>query len=207
MKKMILLGLLILFIPVILHGQDKVEAPVWNVGDKWDFGKTTMVVVGADESNYTVRFSSPSGDSTFIYDKSSLNRLYSVQGDRRVEYKGWHKSLLNFPLNSGKSWKDKFAASPLWGRTPADMQKERIYLETFSVLGWEDIEVKAGKFKALKLEYKQEGTQELRGRTREGKAWFWYSPDVKYLVKCEYGKTDYWVGFVSWELTSFELKK
>jgi len=205
MKKMILLGLFVLFIPVILHGQDKVEAPVWNVGDKWDFGKSTMAVVSTDESNYTVRFSSPSGDSTFIYDKSSLNRLYSVQGDRRVEYKGRQKRLLNFPLHSGKSWKDKFISSTRREGTAA--ATERQYFETFSVFGWEDVEVRAGKFRALKLEYKVEMAERVPNWPNEGKALFWYSPDVKYLVKCEYGKTNFWVGFYGWELTSFELKK
>jgi len=35
MKKMILVSLLVLFIPIILYGQDKIEAPIWSVGDRW----------------------------------------------------------------------------------------------------------------------------------------------------------------------------
>ena len=65
------------------------------------------------------------------------------------------------------------------------------YHETFRVLGWEEVEVRAGKFKAIKLEYKIELS--LRGTMgwfsgTESKAWYWYSPEVKNFVKCQYEK-------------------
>jgi len=60
---------------------------------------------------------------------------------------------------------------------------------------------------ALKLEYKQEMAGQAGGRPKEGKAWYWYSPDVKYIVKCQYKKTDYWNALYDWELISFELKR
>ena len=69
-------------------------------------------------------------------------------------------------------------------------------------MGWEDVEVKAGKFKTVKLEYKQEVM--AGGRTLfEVSAWYWYSPDVKYLVKWEGAKRFQF----RWELVSFDLKK
>ena len=65
------------------------------------------------------------------------------------------------------------------------------YQETFRVLGWEEVEVRAGKFKAIKLEYKIETS--WRGNMGwipggESKAWYWYSPEVKNFVKCQYEK-------------------
>jgi hypothetical protein len=66
------------------------------------------------------------------------------------------------------------------------------------------VEVRAGKFKALKLEYKQE----ILGRPNaQGKAWYWYSPEVKYFLRCQYEATRFWTGIYDWELTSFDLKK
>ena len=44
-------------------------------------------------------------------------------------------------------------------------------------------------------------------RPKEGKVWYWYSPDVKYIVKCQYEKTDYWDTINDWEVTSFKLKQ
>jgi len=197
MKKIILLSFLLLFIPVIVNGQDKVEVPVWNVGDKWTLtGDVTVTVANADETSYAVKYVTPAGGFILIIDKSSLNRLYAADGDTRKPYEGRNKKLFNFPLEIGKSWEDKYKT----GRTE--------YRETFTPLGWEDITVQAGKFKAVKLEYKQAKGEEKPGRKpKEGKVWYWYSPDVKYMVKCQYEKARFWDETYDWELTSFQLKK
>jgi hypothetical protein len=197
MKKMILLSFLVLFIPAIVYGQDKVVAPVWNIGDKWVLGESvTIVVANADESSYAVKYLTAGGESILIFEKSSLNRLYSMEKDRRIPYEGRNKRLFNFPLEISKSWKDRF--------TTKGTLKEYTYSETFTVLGWEDVVVQTGKFKTLKIEYKQARTDEP---AKEGKLWYWYSPDVKYMVKCQYEKSDYWDASYDWELISFELKK
>jgi hypothetical protein len=197
MKKMILLSFLVLFIPAIVCGQDKVQAPVWNIGDKWTIaGDVTIMVVNADESSYAVKYLTAGGESILIFEKSSVNRLYVMDKDKRIPYEGRNKRLFNFPLDIGKTWKDKYMTK--------GALKEYTYLETFTVLGWEDIQVQAGKFKTVKIEYKQANADEP---AKEGKLWYWYSPDVKYMVKCQYGKGDYWDASYDWELTSFELKK
>jgi hypothetical protein len=72
-------------------------------------------------------------------------------------------------------------------------------------LGWEDIQIQAGKFRAVKLEYKSEMPGQAAGRPKEGKAWYWYSPDVKYMLKCQYDRTEYWDAIYDWELTSIKL--
>lgn len=200
MKKMSFLVLIILFFPIVLFAQEKIEAPIWNIEDNWHFkGKATLMVVNADESSYTVK----SGTYIYIYEKSSLNILYSMEGDRRIKYKEGRKRLLNFPLDIGKSWKDRFVSRATYGTTLGS--RENIYNETYTVLGWEDIMVEAGKFRAIKLEYKQEGIGESRSWV--GKGWYWYSPDAKYLVQCQYENSPVWIGVYGWELTSFRLKK
>ena len=202
MKKMIALAFLALFIPVMVYGQDKVETPVWNAGDKWTISDELVVtVVNADQEGYTVTYSTSRGEVTFLCDKSSLNRLYYMGNDKRIKYEGRNKRLFNFPLNIGKTWKDQYVTKS------AAAPQEVTYLETFTVLGWEEVAVRAGKFKALKLEYKQEMVGQTGDRPKEGKAWYWYSPDVKYIVKCQYEKTDYWDALYDWELISFELKR
>jgi hypothetical protein len=198
MKKILIsLSFFVLFIPAIVCAQNKVEAPVWNMGDKWSLtGDVTITVVNADEKTYAVKYSTAGGESILISEKSSLNRLYSMDKDKRTPYEGRNKRLFNFPLEIGKSWNDNF--------TTKGALKQYTYLETFTVLGWEDIVVQAGKFRTLKIEYKQGRDDEP---TKEGKLWYWYSPDVKYMVKCQYEKSGYWDTLYDWELTSFELKK
>lgn len=203
MKKLILLSFLVAFIPAIVYGQDKVEAPIWNIGDKWNLGaEVTITVVSADENSYSVRYLVTGGDSILVYEKSSLNRLYSVEKGKRMKYDGRNRRLLNFPLEIGKSWQDKFTVKP----TTLGAQ-ETTYLETFTPLGWEDIEIPAGKFKAVKVEYKQEKVGGAASQPKEGKVLYWYSPDVKYMLKCQYVKSDYWDAAYDWELASFRVKK
>jgi len=200
MKRMILLSFLVLFISGIVYGQDKIEAPVWKIGDKWSLiGDVTITVVNADESSYAVKYLTSGGESILICEKSSFNRLYAMDKDKRIPYEGRNKRLFNFPLNIGKSWKDKYIV-----KQATLASKEYTYLETFTVLRWEDVVIQAGKFKAVKIEYKQARGDEP---TKEGKLWYWYSPDVKYMVKCQYEKSSYWDETYDWELTSFELKK
>lgn len=202
MKKTILLSLLVLCVPVILYAQGKVEAPVWNVGDKWMIADDLLVtVVNAAQEGYTVKYETSRGDLTFICDKTTLNRLYYMDRDRRMKFEGRNKRLFNFPLEIGKSWKDQYTT-----KSTALGAQEMTYLETFTVIGWEEIAVEAGKFKALKLEYKHETVGQTPGRPKEGKAWYWYSPDVKYMVKYQCEKSDYWEKVYDWELTSFKLK-
>jgi hypothetical protein len=122
--------------------------------------------------------------------------------DKRIKYEGRNKRLFNFPLEIGKSWTDKFTIkSGTFGA------KEFTVIETFTPLGWEDIQIQAGKFRAVKLEYKSEMVGKAADRSKEGKAWYWYSPDVKYMLKCQYDRTDYWDAIYDWELTSIKLIK
>jgi hypothetical protein len=197
MKKIICLSLFILFIPAILYAQDKVAAPVWNVGDKWTLtGDVTVTVMNADESSYAVKYLMSGGGVVLIFEKTSLNRLFAADGETRKPYEGRNKKLFNFPLEIGKSWVDKYKE----GRTE--------YTETFTPVGWEEVAVQAGKFKALKIEYKQTKGEAKEGRKpREGRVWYWYSPDVKYMVKCQWEKARFWDETFDWELASFEIKK
>jgi hypothetical protein len=184
MKRMILVSVLVLLIPVIVYSQDKIEAPVWNVGDKWTFtAHPTMVVVKADDSTYTVKSVTSKEENVYIYDKASLNILYSLEGDKRIPYKRMNLSRGNIRL-----------------------PQEYTFIESRTVLGWEDVEVRAGKFKALKMEVKHERLEDIKGQPKEGRLWVWYSPEVKNLIKCQMA-TVFWTGYYDWQLSTFQLRK
>jgi hypothetical protein len=203
MKKLILLSFLVLFIPAIVYGQDKVEAPLWKVGDRWNLTDDVIIsIASADEKSYAVKYATGGGEAVLVYDKSSLNRLYIMDKDKRINYEGRNKRLFNFPLEIGKSWTDKFII-----KSGTFKAQEFTVIETFTPLGWEDIQIQAGKFRAVKIEYKSEMPEQAAGRPKEGKAWYWYSPDVKYMLKCQYDRTDYWDAIYDWELTSIKLIK
>jgi len=210
MKKMVFLGWLIVFLPAMVFAQEKIEAPIWNVGDKWVFDREgPMEVIGGDVQWYSVKFSEgifpKDASGIAVFERSTLNVKYLLGKDKRKDYRGFRKKILNFPLTLGKQWKDLFERNelgPIGGIGRAE------YQETFRSLGWEEVEVRAGKFKAIKLEYKFVRSFGF-GSGAENKAWYWYSPEAKNLVKCQYEK-----GYIEgsderrdWKLVSYELKK
>ncbi len=74
-------------------------------------------------------------------------------------------------------------------------------------MGWEEVEVQGGKFKTVRLEYKIKNiTPGGFWYGAESSIRYWFSPDAKYFVKCEYDKQNY-PGVQDWELTSFRSKK
>jgi len=213
MKKMIFLGWLIVFIPVLVFAQEKIEAPIWNVGDKWVFDREgPMEVIGCDAQCYSVKFSGgiffKDASGIAVFERSTLNVKNILEKDRPKEYRDIRKKILNFPLTLGKQWKDLYQGVHFGTASTNEAE----FRETFRVLGWEDIGVRAGKFKAIKLEYKNE--KSIRAGIGwipmgESKAWYWYSPEVKNFVKCQYEK-GYMEGLDErrdWELVSYELKK
>src|SRR5512139_331156 len=112
MKKIAFWGLLVVFLPAMISAQEKIEAPVWNVGDRWNFtGDGSIEVIQADQSRYILKFSEKicsfeSQDcSKILFDKSTRNRIHIVEGDKRKKYTMGLKKNLDFPLRNGKKWK------------------------------------------------------------------------------------------------------
>lgn len=205
MKRIFLLGLLVLFYASMVCAQDKVEAPVWNVGDKWVFSAgSSTEVIRIDENSFVIKtLSSDNIENIFIHDKTTLNRTHRMEGEKRRRYEGHWNKALNFPLAIGKVWENSFKSRAAGTTIGA---QENLYFEKFKVLGFEDVKVQAGTFKAVKIEYRQEGFSPSGGM-RVGKAWYWYAPEVKYVVKWEYESNPVWLRFRDWELASFDLKK
>jgi len=212
MKKIAFLGLLIVFLPALIFAQEKIEAPVWSVGDKWTFtGDGSIEVIKADQSGYILKFSDRNcvferqGCNTILFEKPTRNRIHVVEGDKRKKYRVGLRKILDFPLGGGKQWKSAYSATIRGAIQMIDVD----YSENYKVLGWEDTEVRAGKFKALKVEYTRACTNPLGMKLEEIKHLYWYSPDAKYFVKCQYDKG--WMKaekeIFNWELASFQLKK
>ncbi len=215
MKKMLFFGLSIMLLPAMVFAQEKVEGPVWNAGDKWIFtGGGSVEVVKADQSGYTVKFSEgkcvfeKQGFDAILFEKATFNRIYSVKGDNRKKYIMGLSKILDFPLSIGKQGKTGYSSADPGLAHPISYDFSEIY----KGLGWEDITIQAGKFKAFRVEYRRKAISSSGQWANVGEEivnQYWYSPDVKYFVKCQYDKD--WMkdkkGIFNWELTSFQLKK
>ena len=219
---MVFLGWLVMFLPAMVWGQEKVGAPVWSGGDKWVFtGDGTIEVMQVDQNGYVMNFSSGicvlerQGFNKIIFNKSNLQRSYSLEGEKRRNYSMGLKNIFNFPFSPGKQWKDAYSAQPIITKGYKTSQgiPTLDYYENIKITGWEDIGVNAGKFRALKIEFinghKEFTMGQFPGPASEDKGYYWYSPDAKYFVKRQYDKalTDGRKEIFNWELTSFQLKK
>jgi hypothetical protein len=189
MKKAILLGCLVLFFAPTVWAQEKIEAPVWNVGDKWTYksrtGDTwTNQVLEIKEDLYILK---PGGSRSLNgYDKKSMNvKSIIEESGRAVESDSSIRKLFDFPMSVGKKWSDVTSAYPATGET---RQGKIIFDHDFKVEGMEEISVPAGKFKAYKIHYNQTS----RNSKRSGWVYFWYSPEIKNWIKREADKGPYW---------------
>jgi hypothetical protein len=206
MKKMLILTCLFLFLIPLVWAQEKVEAPVWNVGDKWTYKSTsggtwTTEVVDAKEDLYIVR--TEGVQDLNGYDKKTMNVTYLIeQSGRKVKATSSFKKLFDFPLLVGKKWTDRTYGKPAGGTL------EVTYINDFRIEGIEQVTTPAGTFKAYIIHFKQTNMAVTSG-TREGWIRYWYSPDVKTWIKREVEKSSFWAS-VRWlqdaELTSFSLK-
>lgn len=203
MKKMMILGCFILFLAPMAWAQEKCEAPIWNIGDKWTYKSITggtwkNEVVDIKEDLYIVK-TGGARDLT-AYDKKTMNLKYLIEeSGRRVKSTGTMRKLFDFPIFVGKKWTDTTTAIPLRGSI------EVTYVNDFKIEGIEEITTPAGVFKAYKIHYKQ--TNMVRGNN--GWARFWYSPEGKTWIKREFEKSSFWVGATyaqDTELISYELK-
>ena len=199
--------LCLVFILVLWVGaawtQEKVEAPVWNIGDQWTFkrvdGQTFFQeVVDVKEDLFIVKVGGERDLSA--YDKKTLNIKYIIEeSGRQLKSTSNRRRLFDFPISVGKKWVDTTTAVPVGGRT------EVTYVNEFKIEGVEEVTTPAGTFKAYKIYYNQKNM--ASGNT--GWVLYWYASDAKMWVKREAEKTDLWVR-VGWaqnaELVSYRIK-
>jgi DUF3108-like len=208
MKKMILLSFLVLSIPVILYGQDKVEAPVWNVGDNWTWKRVDGAtlyseVVDVKEDLYLLKMGKD--PDLYGYDKKTMNVKFLIKEGGRQEKAGFAwRSVLDFPMFVGKKWENNTYGKAARAGLRPGTASEITYINEFNVEGVEDITTPAGTFKCYKIRLKQTNmSAHLSGWVH-----YWYSPDVKIWIKRERENTAYWSS--AWnekaDLISYKLK-
>jgi hypothetical protein len=213
--KTIVLGVVAAVLSLSAFAQS-VDAPVIAAGDTWTYRNTHEVAPAGwtqthDElkvsraTSSTIYYSLKQTDSTQpakeLYSSLDWARVRNLSGKETVVNKP-----LSFPLSAGKSWEVQFTE-----QHPNKAHKYEQSTNKYTVVGYEPIEVPAGKFNALKIEVEgkwvaekepsqsvvqgtetsQSGTSmvtEVKKTTAEmtsGRIYkaFWYVPEVKRWVK------------------------
>ena len=207
---------LAVFFAVLLCAQaiagddDPVRRPYVEVGDCWSYR--------ADKMNYR----EPIGDYeecvTFVdFDKDvilavatlkkdgrEIDTSYSMEWEELIDIEGAIYSRTSsrahrFPLSVGDEWTEQLEfrralLGPVQGKT------------TFRIkaVGWEDVSVPAGRFRALKLEASGRGERYDVSSEFSVSVTAWYAPEVSRYIKNLFKTSG---GIRGYELTGYRLNK
>jgi hypothetical protein len=192
------------------------NAPIIKAGDTWTYrtttekgasgwnqtrDETTVSRVTSSTIYYTVKASGSTQSPKELFAGPDWSRARDIDGKETVVNRP-----LAFPLTTGKAWEVRYTE-----QHPNKTFRSEEWLNKYSVVGFENIEVPAGKFNALKIEAEGRWTAELEptqtvvqgaqsnadgtsmvtqtqkttGRTVSGRTYkaFWYVPEVRRWVK------------------------
>jgi hypothetical protein len=185
--------------------QEKIDAPIWNVGDRWTYqtadGKRfTNSVVKVDDEFFVVRM----GGSPYlqVFDRKTMTIKKWIDSSG-TEASPNVMNIYDFPLFVRKKWGGRIHTSGM------GVVGEAGWEYSFRVEDIEGTNTIAGSFKAYRLYAK---VVNLASGARGGRsAWikFWYSPEAKVWIKREVEKSTFWQGtrYNDTELVSYELKR
>jgi uncharacterized caspase-like protein len=132
---------------------------------------------------------------------ASGNRLSAPQGSGQVTFDP-AEILFRFPLVAGATWSGKTRER---GASAASVETE------VTVVGWEDLKVTAGSFKAVKIaqiQYRNDESFPGQGRSKRVST-FWYVPAVRNIARMEaleVNERGIAVYDQAWELDYFDLQ-
>ena len=171
-----------------------VERPEFVIGDRWVFRQIDLYsnvelnkwenkVDGLHEDG--VRFSSVTlahKDASKVgksFKATASRSTLTFLNSRIVEGK---EVSFDFPLEVGKTWKFDYKVRRDDGSGFTTLSVDA------KVDGWEEVEVPAGKFKALKVTHSSAYSTVTGGQTFNGQMvkTSWYSPEARRVVKQDY---------------------
>ena len=197
--------------PCRAAGEQCLERPDFKVGDRWVF-KTTNVYNNEELSKFEQKITEI-GDDEIKIDQTTISSKNEANVGRVVKRKADRSTwtfpnsrifdgkfvALAFPLEVGKTWTNEYK----WKRSDSGTT----YFDSpVKVEGWEEVQVPAGKFRALKVVHSgyyssQTTSSSWKGRTAET---MWYSPEIRKFVK--YLFDDQGGDKVLYELIEYEVK-
>ena len=164
-----------------------VEKPDVKVGEWWRYRATSYPTNVPKVSNYRVRVAFVGPGEILTVGGDDKESVWTAEwsplsfGGSGVAYDK-PRRLINFPLKVGSSHSVAYEVVAARGSGRSR------YQDTVKVIGWEDVVVPAGSFRALKLEVAgtyQRVDVRAGGWTRQE---IWYVPQVKRWVKWTYGE-------------------
>ncbi len=211
------LALLVSSLSVVAHAQVPVAAPQLAAGDQWVYDRYGFTDRPSDRVEVVV----DKVDSIAGFYRETLTVLEALGPDARP--KGQQQlqrrtvatlttptdkvisgsfTLIEFPIEPGKTWQ---YAMTFTGAQGYDL----VLRGTAKVAGWEDVQVPAGKFRALKIEHDSNLRGERGPFTANRKILVWYVPELKRWARYDFTQTSNRADSQNrfrFELVSFQVK-
>lgn len=202
------LALLLAVLPIVSTGQsgDRVVRPEIRIGDSWTYRSTNAPAPGAHEYENRVSFV----DDKLILivatrkgDGKEFDSSYTLEWNAVTVFTGRmyrpNNGIFRFPLRVGDEYDYRFDLVQPRSTTVVNLTAGKA-----KVTGWEEIEVPAGKFRALKLEMQSETKSPDGSNFYRQNGVFWYVPEVRRWVKYQFVFPNITVGE---ELLRFKLNE
>lgn len=185
----VLLALLLFTVPILSAGQSDapVRRPEIRVGDSWTYRSTNLLAPGTHVQSTRVTFvtdklilvvSALKSDGR-EYDSSYTSEWNTVTYVARNLYRP-HSGLFRFPLRIGEKREVKYELL-----LPQSTTVESTSTGTITVVGWETVEVPAGRFRAIKIEMDSTVQPANNSASFSRRLTSWYVPDVRRWVKLQ----------------------
>jgi hypothetical protein len=186
--KRVFVALFLAALPGLVAAQSdaRVVRPEIRVGDSWTYRGTNLLGPGTQEHVSRVSYVDDKVIllvSTRKSDSKEFDSSWTSEWNAVTSYSGRmfrpHAGLFRFPLLIG----DKYEVKAEW-LEPRTKVIEGALTGTVTVVGWEPVEVPAGKFRAMKLET-EFVIRSLDGRAPQFRGAYWYVPDVRRWVRLQ----------------------
>ena len=203
-----LLALLLAAIPILSVGQSdaRIVKPEIRVGHSWTYRSTNVLGPGVQDHETRVSFADDKVIlvvSTRKSDGKEFDSSWTSDWNAVTSHSGRmyrpHSGFYQFPLRVGDKYSIKFEFLRPRGNNVIE-----ISTGTATVVGWETVEVPAGKFRAMKVEMKGtfqpfDGSRDYPVHSAQ-----WYVPDVRRWVKSQVVSPNF---TISEELLAYKLNE
>jgi hypothetical protein len=155
------------------------QRPTWKVGDQWEYewksrstgrsGTAISRVVKEERFEESPCFVIERDGSEYLFTKDVLGYLVRRRGGEILVKRNVPYQFFSWPLKQGRQWRNRFRRE-----TPQGGSQNRDYQMVVETI--ETVTVPAGTFRAFKTQVYHMDNGELHAE-------YWYSPEVKWIVK------------------------
>lgn len=182
-----LLALLLVAVPILSAGQSDapVRRPEIRVGDSWTYRSTNVLAPGTHEHETRVSFADDKvilAVSTRKSDGKEFDSSWTAAWNALTSHSGLmfrpHTGTFRFPLRIGEKHEVKYELLRPRVNTVVSLSTG-----TAKVVGWDTVDVPAGKFRAIKVELDTVIQPSDGSRAYQRQTTVWYVPNVRRWVK------------------------